>query len=116
MPWRIRHAAAMNPDLAEVLGWVELYGHDSTVDIPSQGQSDYIGRMRDWLGGKWTNPDFRGSDPAQQADAENDLFGALFGDIESAHQARLDTLAKTNPPQPRTAEERAAFNLGRATR
>ncbi len=66
MPWKIRHAAAMDPNATRVLTWVEQYGHDATVEMPTDGPSDYIGRFRGWLSGKWTNPNFAGATPEQK--------------------------------------------------
>jgi hypothetical protein len=113
MPWKIRHAAAMDPNATRVLTWVEQYGHDATVEMPTDGQSNYISRFRSWLSGKWTNPNFAGATPEQRAAAEGDVFDALFGEAEAAHTVKIAALNAANPPRPRTAEQ---FNLGRAGR
>lgn len=89
LPWKVRHAAAMETSSLGVLKWVEQYGHDDTVNMPSAGQSEYIGRFRYWLAGKWTNPAFKGADAAAQAAADSDLYDALFAADDAARAAKL---------------------------
>jgi len=119
LPWKMRHAAAMNASAATVLNWVEEYGHDSGIKMQSPGLGDYIARFRGWLAGKWVNPAFQGADPDTVAATENDLYDSLFGAQEDAINAKLAALNAANPPNPRTAAERAARAaqlLGRAVR
>ncbi|MCU1612779.1 MAG: hypothetical protein JWO98_319 [Frankiales bacterium] len=82
LPWRIRHAAAMAPNAVVVLGWVEQYGHDDTVEMRSPGLDEYVGRFRMWLRGQWTNPNHRGADAAAVETAAGDLYDSMFGDQE----------------------------------
>jgi len=89
LPWRIRHAAAMETSSLTVLKWVEEFGHDDTVDMPVAGQWQYINRFRDWLAGWWTNPSFKGVDASAQAAADADLYDALFAADEAARAAKL---------------------------
>jgi hypothetical protein len=116
MRWKIRHAVAMDPNATRVLTWVEQYGHDTDVDMPTQGQHDYVGRFRGWLAGKWTNPNFAGATPEQKAEAEGDVFDSLFAATDAAHAAKIAAVNAANPVRPRTAEGIAAFNRGRAQR
>lgn len=94
LPWKVRHAAAASPSTATVYKWLEQFVHaEPTVEWPTApGLDEYVGRFQAWLRGKWTNPSFRGADPAQQAAAEGDLYDALFGADEAARQAKVDAV------------------------
>jgi hypothetical protein len=111
LPWRVRHAAATERDSARVFALLERYRHDDVVmdaADTSPGLEQYVGRFRDWLAGKWTNPDFARADPAQVEAAEGDFFDAMFGAADTAQQARIAAVNAANPPLPRTAADRAA--------
>lgn len=92
LPWKIRHAAAMEASSVTVLKWVEEFGHDDTVDMAVGGQWQYINRFRDWLAGRWTNPSFKGADAATQATADADLYASLFAADEAARAAKVDAV------------------------
>lgn len=104
LPWQTRHAAAVQPSASVVLGWLEQYGHDDIgPDMSNQfgvpGRAEYVGRMRDWLAGKWTNPNFTGPDAEQVTAADNALYDAMFGPQEAALAAKLQAVAAANPPR-----------------
>jgi hypothetical protein len=90
LPWRTRHAAAMNPDATTVLGYIEDYANDPDASLPSPGLAEYICRFHDWLAGRWVNPNFAGADPDQTAGAEDAFYSALFGATNALRQAQLD--------------------------
>lgn len=118
VPAWCRHGLASEPDVSRALSIVEEFHNDPDArigDLVLEGQVNHIGRFRDWLAGKWTNPSHTSTDPAAAAAANDDLFASVFGQIEAAHQAKLDKVAAANPPLPRTADEWNA-KFGRAQR
>lgn len=116
LPWRFRHAAAMDRDPARVLA--EQHGYDSTAELPCTGLEDYIARFRGWLRGSWTNPSFAGVASAQIAEAQGDFYDALFGDAErstaAAKAAQLAADAQFQAIRSRTGQYADGF--GRAGR
>jgi hypothetical protein len=116
LPWKIRHAAAMAPDAALVLGWVETYGHDDTVEMRSPGLDEYIGRFRMWLRGQWTNPNFAGAKAAEVEAASADLYDSMFGEQDATQQARLDAVNNADAAFIKTRDWRTRTDAGRAIR
>ena len=120
LPYQVRHLAASEPSAAQVLALVEKYSnHDDIIGEPaSAGLGAYIGRFRDWLAGKWTNPNFHGADAQQVAAADDALFNTVFAAQNAALNERIAAVNAANPPRPRTASDIQAWNerIGRAQR
>lgn len=89
LPWRTRHAGALQSSAAVLLSWVELYGSDDGIELPSPGLQEYISRMWSWLSGKWVNPNFVDPNAAAKAAEDAATYEALFGDEEVPHHAAL---------------------------
>jgi len=102
LPWKVRHAAAAEPSTAIVYKWLEQFVHSEPgVEAPTApGLDEFVSRFQSWLRGQWTNPAFRGADPAQQAAAEGDLYDALFGADEAARKVQLDAVNTVNVATP----------------
>jgi hypothetical protein len=51
LPYTARHAAAAEPSAATVLGMIEQYGNDPTIEFEHQGLGEYRQRVTRWLSG-----------------------------------------------------------------
>jgi hypothetical protein len=113
LPWKVRHAAAMESDPGRVLAYVEDYANEPDANVPTPGLAAYISRFGDWLSGRWINPAFAGISATDHAASESDFYDSMFGAQDAAASLKR---AAVNKQDAALRASRQPPALGHATR